>query len=62
VKSHASDVYVAIDCVADKAATYIGRRLKRPHGRNPLRKISELFFQESTSVVVPAKLQPGDAP
>ena len=62
VESHASEVYVAIDGVADKAAIYIGRRLKRPHGRNPLRKISELPLQESTSVVVPANLQPGDAP
>src|SRR5450631_3277016 len=36
VESHASNVYGAVDCVADKAATCIGRILKRPHGRNPL--------------------------
>ena len=62
VESHASNVYVAIDRVADKAATYIGRRLKRPHGRTPQRKISDVLLQESTSVVVPVNLQPGDAP
>ena len=56
VESHASNVYAAIDCVADKAATCIGRRLKRPHGRNPSRRISELLFQE---IAVPANLQPG---
>lgn len=59
VESHASNVYAAIDCVADKAATCIGRRLKRPHGRNPLRRISELHFQESTIIVAPANLRPG---
>ena len=59
LESHASNVYAAIDCVADKAATCIGRRLKRPHGRNRLRRISELVFQEL--VVVPANLQPGGA-
>jgi putative sigma-54 modulation protein len=62
VESHASNVYAAIDCVADKAATCIGRILKRPRGRNPLRRVAELLFQESTSEVVPANLQPGDAP
>ena len=62
VESHASNVYAAIDCIADKAATYIGRRLKRPNGRKKLRRISELLFQESTSVVVPADLQPGGGP
>jgi ribosome-associated translation inhibitor RaiA len=61
VESHASNVYAAIDCVADKAATCIGRTLKRPHGRNRSKRISELRFQESTIVVVPANLQPGDA-
>jgi ribosomal subunit interface protein len=62
VESHASNVYAAIDCIADKAATYIGRRLKRPHGRKTLRTISELLLQESTNVVMPADLQPGGAP
>jgi putative sigma-54 modulation protein len=62
VESHASNVCAAIDCVAAKAATYICRRLKRSHGRNPPRRISELLFQESIIVVVPANLQPGDAP
>ena len=62
VESHASTIYAAIDYVADKATTYIDRRLKRPQGRNPLRRISELLFQESTSMFVPADLQPGDAP
>ena len=62
VESHASNVYAAVDCVADKAATCIGRILKRPHGRNPLRRVAELLFQESTGVVVPANLRPGDAP
>ena len=62
VESQASNGYVAIDYVADKAATYIGRRLKRPHGRTPLRKISGVLLQESTSVAVPINLQPGDAP
>jgi len=62
VESHASNVYGAVDCVADKAATCIGRILKRPHGRNPLMRVAELLFQESTGVVVPANLRPGDAP
>jgi len=62
LESHAANVYAAIDCVADKAATYVCRRLKRSHGRTSLRRIPELLFQESTSVVVPAALQPGDAP
>jgi putative sigma-54 modulation protein len=62
VESHGSNVYAAIDCIADKAATYIGRRLKRPQGRNPWRRISELLFLESTSTVMPANLYPGDAP
>ena len=62
VESHASTAYSAIDCVADKATAHIGRRLKRPHCRDPLRRISELLFQESTSVAVPADLQAGDAP
>jgi ribosomal subunit interface protein len=61
VESHASNVYTAIDCVADKAATCIGRRLKRPHGRNRSRRISELLSQESTIVVVPANLHTGGA-
>ncbi|MBZ5689644.1 MAG: HPF/RaiA family ribosome-associated protein [Acidobacteriia bacterium] len=61
LENHASNVYVAIDCVADKAATCIGRRLKRPHGRNRLRRISELLFQESTIAVAPANPQPGGA-
>jgi putative sigma-54 modulation protein len=61
LESHASNVYAAIDCVADKAATCIGRRLKRPHGRIPLRRVSELLFQESTIMVAPANLQPGGA-
>jgi ribosomal subunit interface protein len=61
LESHASNVYAAIDCVADKAATCIGRRLKRPHGRNQLRNISELLFQESTIGVAPANLPPGGA-
>ena len=59
LESHASNVYAAIDCVADKAATCIGRRLKRPRGRNRLRRISELLFHESTIGVAPANLQPG---
>ena len=61
LESHASNVYAAIDCVADKAATCIGRRLKRPHGRKRLRRISELLFQESTIGVASANLQPGGA-
>jgi putative sigma-54 modulation protein len=61
VESQASNVYGAVDCVADKAATCIGRILKRPHGRNPLMRVAELLFQESTGVVVPANLRPGDA-
>ncbi len=62
VESDASTVYAAIDDVAEKATTYVGRRLKRPHGRNPLRKISDLLLHESTSVDVPANLQPRGAP
>ena len=62
VESHASNVYAAIDCAADKAATHICRRLKRSNGRNPLRRISELLRQESTIVVGPTNLQPGGAP
>jgi ribosome-associated translation inhibitor RaiA len=62
MESQASNVYAAIDCIADKAATYIGRRLKRPHGRKTLRPVSELLVQESTNVVMPADLQPGGAP
>jgi ribosomal subunit interface protein len=61
LESHASNVYAAIDRVADKAATCIGRRLERPHGRNRSRRICELLFQEWTIVVVPANLQPGGA-
>lgn len=61
LESHASNVYAAIDCVADKATTCIGRRLKRPHGHNRLRRTSELLFQESTIEVAPVKLQPGGA-
>ena len=62
VESHASNVYAAIDSVADKAATSICRRLTRSHRRSPLRRISELLMQEPTIAVVPANLQPGDAP
>ena len=62
MESQASNVYAAIDCIADRAATYIGRRLKRPHGRKTLRPISELLVQESTNVVMLADLQPGGAP
>jgi putative sigma-54 modulation protein len=62
VESHDSNVYAAIDGVAHKAATCVGRRLKRSHGRNPLRRISGLLFQESPSMVVPSDPQPGDAP
>jgi len=62
VESQASNACAAVDRVADKAATCIGRILKRPHGRNPLRRIAELLFQESTSAVAPANLRPGDAP
>jgi putative sigma-54 modulation protein len=62
VESHASNVYAAVDRVADKAATCIGRILKRPYGRNPLRRAAELLFHESTNVVVPADLQPGGGP
>jgi putative sigma-54 modulation protein len=61
VESHASNVYAAIDCVADKAATCISRRLKRPHGRNRSRRISELLSHELTIVVVRANLQTGGA-
>jgi ribosomal subunit interface protein len=39
VASHCSDLYAGIDCVVDKAATYICRKLKRSHGRNPLRAV-----------------------
>lgn len=60
LESHASNVYAAIDRVADKAATCISRRLKRPHGRNRLARSSELLFHESTTVV-PDNLQPGGA-
>lgn len=38
-----SNVYVAIDRLADKAGRCIGRRLKRPHGSSPSRRISELL-------------------
>lgn len=62
LESHAANVHAAIDCIAGKAATSIGRRLKRSDGRKPLRRISESLFQESTSVVVPPNLQPGDTP
>lgn len=36
-----SDVYVAIDRVADKAGRYIGRRLKRPRGSSSAMRIAE---------------------
>src|SRR5450759_4390339 len=36
MESRASNVYTAIDGVADKAGCYIGRRLKRRHGRSPV--------------------------
>ncbi len=62
VESHASNVYAAIDGVAGKAAICIGRVLKRPHGRNQLRRVTELLFLESTSAAVPANPGPGDAP
>lgn len=38
-----SNIYVAIDRVADKAGRSIGRRLNRPHGRSPSRRISALL-------------------
>jgi putative sigma-54 modulation protein len=38
-----SDVYVAIDRVADKAGRYIGRRLKRPRRGSPAMRIAELL-------------------
>jgi putative sigma-54 modulation protein len=38
-----SNIYVAIDRVADKAGRYIGRRLKRLKGGGQYMKISELL-------------------
>lgn len=38
-----SDLYVAIDRVADKTGRYIGRRLKRPRGGSPSMRIVELL-------------------
>jgi len=61
VESHASSIYEAIDGVAQKAATNVGRRLKRSLSRNPSR-ISGLPLQESPSVVVQSDPQSGDAP
>jgi len=61
VESHDSNVYAAIDGVAHKAASHVGRRLERSVSRNPSR-ISGLLFQESPSAVVPSDLQPEGAP
>jgi putative sigma-54 modulation protein len=61
VENRASNVYTAIDGVAAKAGCYIGRRLKRPHGRSPLTRIRELLLQDSQSVIGPADLQQGRA-
>ena len=41
MESRASNVYTAIDGVADKAGAYIGRSIKRRHGRSSLKKIYE---------------------
>lgn len=38
-----SNIYAAVDRVADKAGRSIGRRLKRPHGSGPSKRISELL-------------------
>jgi putative sigma-54 modulation protein len=61
LESHASNVYAAIDRVADKAANCIGRTLKRPHARNRSTKLSELLLQKSTIVIVPDNVQPRGA-
>lgn len=44
MEDRASSVYTAIDRVAAKAGCYIGRRLKRPNGRSPLRRTRELLL------------------
>jgi ribosomal subunit interface protein len=38
-----SNIYAAVDRVADKAGRSIGRRLKRPHESGPSKRISELL-------------------
>jgi len=57
MENRASNVYTASDGVAAKAGCYIGRKLKRPHGRSPLRRIRELLLQEPPSLTGPADLQ-----
>ncbi len=54
----ASNIYAAIDRLADKASRCIGRRLKRAYGRAPSgRNLS--YFSRNQELIVPADRQQG---
>ena len=44
LETRGSNLYGTIDCLADRAATSIVRRLKRTHGRGRSRRISKNLF------------------
>ncbi len=59
MEDRASNVYAAIDRLADKAGIYVGRRLERAHRHSPSARISELPVRETLHVIVPVDLQLG---